>query len=185
MIVKNIIFLFALFLAGCGVMNNPDDDQGTAESIFDDASNLSEEVSMITSASIGEMNIPELDSYRIFETSALTELFLTDLNDSAQTLASGDSAIVKEWIKNINDADINYQNNNFLFYPILQNEDCGSEERVTINDKNATITISASSQACDAASVYHVLMYKVDKSIENIMIQAFGEGTIIISNSAK
>ena len=139
------IFLSVLlFIVGCGVMNNPNNNKEAVEDGGFDAAmaKISFEVSKIASDSlIGDMNIGELDSYRIFETSAFTEQFLTDLNSTVQTLASGDLATVESWIKSIEDAHISYQENNLLFYPILQDEDCGRKDSVAIEDKNATITI--------------------------------------------
>ncbi len=185
---KIAIFLSVLlFIVGCGVMNNPDNNKESVEDGgFDAAAKISLEVSKVGSDSlIGDMSISELDSYRIFETSAFEEQFLTDLNSTAQTLESGDLATVEGWIKSIDDANISYQENNFFFYPIFQDEDCGRKDSVMVEDKNATITLEATREQCDTAHVYHVLMYKVDKSIENILINAFGEATVTISNSAK
>jgi hypothetical protein len=186
MSVKNIIFLFGLLLAGCGVMNNPDNSKAAVEDGgFDGAANLTLEISKISTDSlVGNMSIVELDSYRIFETLVSTEQFLIDLNSSTQTLADGDLITVESWINNVNKANINYQEENFLFYPILQNEDCGRKDSVEVDDKNATIIIEATTEQCDTAFVYHVLMYKVDKNIENILIKAFDEGNVTILNQA-
>ena len=182
------IFLSVLlFIVGCGVMNNPDNNKEAVEDGGFDAAmaKISLEVSKIASDSLIGVDIKELDSYRIFETSDSTQLFLTELNSTAQTLASGDLATVESWIKNIKDANINYQEKNLLFYPILQSEDCGLKESVTINDNNATITMQNSRNQCDTAFIYHVLLYEVDKSIKNITIRAFDKGTITVQNVSK
>ncbi len=182
---KSAIFVFVLwFSVGCGVMNNPSSDKNTVDdTITNDTENFFE-VSKISGESIGDMSINELTSYKIFENTENTELFLTDLNSTSQALASGDYSIIQAWIQNIYDANISYQTENFLFYPILRDEDCGRKESIKSNDKNLTITIQATTTECDAASVYHVLMYKVDKKIENIGINVFDEENVSIINSA-
>ena len=192
---KIAIFLSVLlFIVGCGVMNNPDDEKRIEDDALTNAEALVK-VSKINTDSLivadenrifvdgmGDMSLDALTSYRIFETSDSTQLFLTELNSTAQTLASGDLATVESWIKNIKDANINYQEKNLLFYPILQSEDCGLKESVTINDNNATITIQNSRNQCDTAFIYHVLLYEVDKSIENISVKAFNNEPITIQN---
>ena len=191
---KVVIFFSILFLfVGCGVMNNPEEEKRTEDGAFTSANSL--KVSKINTKSLtitdknrifvdsmGDMSIDALSSYRILETSDSAQLFLTELNSTAQTLASGDLATVNSWIKNIKDANINYQEKNLLFYPISQNEDCGLKESVTINDNNAIITIQNSKNQCDTAFIYHVLLYKVDKSIENISVKAFNNEPITIQN---
>jgi len=194
---KVIIFFSILFLfIGCGVMNNPEkekEESRIGDGVFTSANSL--KVSKINTKSLtitdknrifvdsmGDMSIDSLSSYRILKTSDSTQLFLTELNSTAQTLASGDLATVDSWIKNIKDANINYQEKNLLFYPISQNEDCGLKENVTINDNNAIITIQNSKDQCDMAFIYHVLLYKVDKSIENISVKAFNNGVISIQD---
>jgi len=181
---KSALFVFVLwFSVGCGVMNNPSSDKEGVEDALTNDTEIFFEVSKIDGGSIRDISIAELESYKIFETSALTELFLTDLNTSSQTLASGDSAIVQTWIKNIHDANMSYQTENFLFYPILRDEDCGRKGSIKSNDANLTITIQSTTTECDTASVYHVLMYKVDKDIENIVINIFDEENVTITNS--
>ena len=192
---KIAIFLsILLFIVGCGVMNNPNDEKRVEDGAFTNAEALAKVLKINTDSltvadenrifvdGMGDMSLETLTSYRIFETSDSTQLFLTELNSTAQTLASGDLATVESWIKNIKDANINYQEKNLLFYPILQSEDCGLKESVTINDNNVTITIQNSRNQCDTAFIYHVLLYKVDKSIENISVKAFNNGLISIQN---
>lgn len=198
MIVKSFIFLSCLLgIVGCGVMSDPAPDKsiedGTAVNaeIFSTVSKINTKSLLVTEENrvfvdaIGNMNIDALTSYRIFETSTSAALFLTDLNDSAQTLASGDLATVEGWIKNIKGTNIDYQTKNLLFYPILQSSDCGLKERVSIKENNATIIVENSRDACDAVLVYHVLMYEVDKSIENIKVVAFDEVAITVANGKK
>ncbi len=188
-----VIFLTTLlFVVGCGVMNNPD----TNSEIFkgDDGS-VSNEAGTMISAKIDVNNLVLTDqnrqftdrynSYRVFESLVSTNLFLSDLNDSAQTLTSEDMAIVNGWIDSIKSANINYQEKNLLFYPIMQDEDCGIKTNIDVSDHNATITLKKSKTVCKKTTIYYPLLYVLDKSIENITIVPFDEDVVKVVVSTK
>jgi len=187
--IKIVTFLYIIFfIIGCGVMNNPDSNGVPKGSIdIGDESFLIVSKIYTDSLIVSDLNrefitTQENNSYRLFESLVQTEEFLTDLNSSSQTLISEDLDIVQSWIKSIEGANINYDKKNLLFYPILQNQNCGIKNSTHVDENSVTILIENSRNECDDASVYHVLLYEVDKSIENIKIKAFDNNEVIIFN---
>ena len=195
MIVKNFIILSCFVgIIGCGVMSNPSNekriDDGIPEftEVVSRISKIDMESLTVTDTNsvfvdgVGSMRISGLNAYKIFDTLESTQQFVSELNTSAQNLNDKDLITVESWIKNIKDANINYHTKNLLFYPLLQSEDCGLKESTTIRDNNVTILVQDSKDVCENVFVYHVLLYEVDKSIENIIVKEFSQMPITIAN---
>jgi len=196
MLVKSSIFLtIFLVIIGCGVMNNPNQYDGAGESVEDASQKLIiSKVSKIPTKSLKLTNInknditattiDELKTYQLLQTKEDSKLFLDDLNSSAE-LSNMDKSIVQSWITNIQDADIEYQKTNLLFYPIYQDMDCGIKDEIFISDKNATIAVKPNYVDCNSTHVYHLLLYKIDKSIETIIVKAFSDKDVVIKTILK
>ncbi len=196
MIVKNIVFLFSIMLfAGCGVMNSsnkkdPIFPQGEAGSFDDELiSRINTNSLIVTNTNesftndLGKASMLDIGSYKIFETITSQDQFLTDLNNTAQTLENLDLSTIQSWIKNVKDVNISYQDNNLLFYPVTQDKDCGLEDNITIDkDNNATITIKNAKTQCQNNSLYHALFYRIQKDIKNISVKAFSLGLQSVPN---
>lgn len=82
--------------------------QGKAES-FDDGtiSRINTNSLIVTNINesftndLGKASMLDIGSYKIFETIASQDQFLTDLNNAAQTLENLDLSTIQSWIKNV------------------------------------------------------------------------------------
>jgi hypothetical protein len=189
--IKNIILIFTLFfILGCGVMNNPEDNSKKAE--IDNApvmADTSWEVVKIKSEALIISNdnsdfVNNHATYRVFETFDAASLFLTDLNSSAQTLSDEDYKLVKSWIKNIKDQNIDYVNKNLLFYPIQTNDECGIRDNIIIQGTNAAIELQTTKLQCESIQMYYALFFSISKEIENVKFKIFDKEEVTVLNSA-
>ncbi len=182
-----VLLFFTLILAGCGVMNNPQDNKTAPEGAMEAGDSTAQNVYMpillkyiqTDKLPITDANQPFIDSYQTYTLltdKRSSDTFFTDLNNSAQTLLSKhEQTTVSSWITKTN--DIPYSSANLLFYPITIDKDCN----LTItNEDNQTFKITKNS--CIPSPTFYPLFFAVDKTIPQVVLTLFGESNITIRN---
>ena len=184
MIVKSIVFVSCfLGMIGCGVMSDPKDEEKKSVEIADGTLMLSDgNISFLFSG--WDVGITELTTFKVFEAKDKAEAFLSELNTTAQTLEEKERMGIEEWVERIVASDINYHDKNLLFYPLFQSLDCGIKKHISTENNTAVITVEALSETCEDIPLYHILVYSIDKSIQDISIQAFEQSTVTFPNKA-
>ena len=185
-----ILLSLMLFLAGCGVMNNPkrsgDQSKGAEDSAMDAGSNamgLPYAPAMVyvpvaklpVNSETAEFTALYRDAELLTDRNSSVQ-FLTDLNTTAREILPSEAyADITTWFTAIRYTD--YTRYNVLFYPLVMEQDCN----LTVSsDNNRTFTIDR--YGCRAASTYYPLFFKIDKQIPEVVLQFLGERNVTIEN---
>ena len=180
-----ILLLLMLFIAGCGVMNNPKkgvtEPQG-AENGANDASAMFRpaveyipvEKFPVTDENNAFVNLYQ--NYEVFTGQKRAAQFFSEMNTTAQEMLSPkEQQIVTSWINRIKETDYNARN--LLFYPLLSEQDCN----LTVSsDNNHTLTVSGNS--CRNTPTFYPLFFNVDKQIPEVVLRIFSEGNVTVEN---
>jgi hypothetical protein len=162
--------LFVLFLAGCGVMSSPkEDDKTSTKGSVEAGANVDQNTPSFAKSiksqrvllkSFSDLNNSYL-SYKLINDDASLKTIIEDLNlsyEDNQTLLS---------------VDLN--SSYLLYYPIKRSSDCGFLDTI-VEDQNITkITIKENLQDCKNMIIYYLPFYKLENSVTEIEINAFGE----------
>ncbi len=183
MLIKKMMFLaILLLLIGCGIMNNPQDDGDTTKisKIFTaDLDNTEINQEFIDNTSVVGL---EDVTYRIIDSNASLNLFIQDLNDSA-TQSSFVKMKATQWITLLTDANVDFQQNNILFYTYIWNL-CQYQDTIVFKENNAEIMIDITSELCNPSATIYVYAYRVSKEIKQITVKVEGMDDLNITNSS-
>ena len=180
-----ILLLLMLFIAGCGVMNNPKkgvtEPQGAENGANDASAMFRPAVEYIPVAKLPVTNensafVNLYQNYEIFTSQKRAAQFFSEMNTTAQEMLSPkEQQIVTSWINRIKETD--YNACNLLFYPLLSEQDCN----LTVSsDNNHTMTVSG--DGCSDTPAFYPLFFKVDKQIPEVVLRIFSEGNVTVEN---
>jgi hypothetical protein len=154
----------SLFL-GCGVMSNPDEGDAATDGSEGAVANIEFKSSL--ASSLYHLVLDEAyPSYKILTSKDDQNILLTQVNTTLST-------------------PINYTLSNLLAYPITMQEGCAITESIHSDANKTTITIETNETACSQNPTNYLLFYKIDKTIESIMIDKFDEENVTILNTKK
>ncbi len=162
MFFKSAIGMVALLFLGCGVMNNPPEN---------DAQGAITEGTLIK-------NLP------------ITNIFSDTLQVSRELLPQNyvilhDKNETDRWMQQFQKApsalqeSIDYRKNYVLMYPIHDIQKCTLQEQIDTLSSPATIMITPVAGTCKAQETDYIRFYRIDKTISSIMIEAFGRQEVI------
>jgi len=163
-------------------MNNPQNEEDTTNisRIFTadlDNTEINQEFIDNTSA-VGFEDV----TYRVIDSNDSLNLFIQDLNNSA-TQSSFVKMKATQWITLLTDANIDFQQNNILFYTFICNL-CQYQDTVVLKENNAEIIIDGVSELCNASVTIYVYAYRVSKEIDQITVKVEGRDDVNIVNSS-
>ena len=171
MIFKAVLFLFAIFTIGCGVMNTPNEDgeRGPAGD-----AKLAEEVVLISKIFDGDFY--EIDvasrfgfSYKVLDSNLSLNSFSDELNSITP------DAKLALWDNKMLNANVNFKKDNILIYTFVS-KSCYYEDSIL----DSEIKISSIKQSCDnSKDISFVYVYKISKKIKQIRVIVDGELNLI------
>lgn len=170
MIFKTVLFLFAFFAIGCGVMNTPNEQE---EENTD--AKLADEVVLISKIFDGDFY--EIDvasrfgfSYKVLDSNLSLNSFSDELNSVTPDVK------LALWDNKMLNANVDFKKDNILIYTFVS-KSCYYEDSVT----NSEIKILSTKQSCDnSKDISFVYVYKVSKEIKQIRVKV-DEGLDLIT----
>ena len=171
MIFKTVLFLFAFFAIGCGVMNTPNEE---AEGVPAGDANLVNETLLISKIFDGDFY--EIDvasrfgfSYKVLDSNLSLNNFSDELNSVTP------DAKLALWDNKMLNANVDFKKDNILIYTFVS-KDCYYEDSVL----GSEIKISSTKQSCDnSKDISFVYVYKVSKEIKQIRVRVDGKLDLI------